>query len=119
MQLRRRGGGVLITQSTPRPSDLPRALSLAVSGSAVGSASRRDCVVIALRLFCFPSHSSPSCPPPRDAAKVSGTVDQSTGMLSQDVQEKGYALLCCAFPKSDLKINVIADDELLNDQLCA
>lgn len=36
--------------------------------------------------------------------QVSGTVDQSGAMLSDDVAEKGYALLCMAMPQSDCKI---------------
>ena len=40
-------------------------------------------------------------------------------MLSPDVQEKGYALLCCAFPKSDLTVQIVEEDELLNEQLVA
>jgi ferredoxin len=36
---------------------------------------------------------------------MSGTVDQTDGMgVSADLQAQGYALLCVAFPRSDLKI---------------
>jgi ferredoxin len=41
------------------------------------------------------------------AAKIvnGGTVDQTDGMgVSQDLQQQGYALLCIAFPRSDLQI---------------
>jgi ferredoxin len=34
-----------------------------------------------------------------------GTVDQSDGMgVSPELQQQGYALLCVAYPRSDLKI---------------
>ncbi len=36
---------------------------------------------------------------------LEGTVDQTDGMgLSPELQKEGYALLCVAYPKSDLKI---------------
>eukprot|EP00475_Leptophrys_vorax_P040213 TRINITY_DN74228_c0_g1_i2.p1 TRINITY_DN74228_c0_g1~~TRINITY_DN74228_c0_g1_i2.p1 ORF type:complete len:159 (+),score=1.68 TRINITY_DN74228_c0_g1_i2:310-786(+) len=54
-----------------------------------------------------------TCP----AKLVSGVVDQSDGMLSDDVMEAGYALMCAAYPKSDLKIRVIPEEELLSLQL--
>eukprot|EP00877_Chromochloris_zofingiensis_P008347 jgi/Chrzof1/3766/Cz13g08015.t1_FDX4[v5.2] len=56
-----------------------------------------------------------TCP----AKLVSGTVDQSGAMLSDDVAEKGYALLCMAMPQSDCKIVTVNEDELLEQQLCA
>eukprot|EP00218_Dolichomastix_sp_CCMP3274_P015708 CAMPEP_0170142798 /NCGR_PEP_ID=MMETSP0033_2-20121228/8559_1 /TAXON_ID=195969 /ORGANISM="Dolichomastix tenuilepis, Strain CCMP3274" /LENGTH=135 /DNA_ID=CAMNT_0010379173 /DNA_START=6 /DNA_END=413 /DNA_ORIENTATION=+ len=57
-----------------------------------------------------------TCP----AKVVSGTVDENNiGMLSDDVAEKGYALLCCAQPTSDLTIQVIEEEELLEQQLGA
>lgn len=54
-----------------------------------------------------------TCP----ARLVSGTVDQSDGMLSDDVVARGYALLCAAYPRSDCTIRVIPEDELLKVQL--
>ncbi|MDH6059432.1 2Fe-2S iron-sulfur cluster-binding protein [Chrysosporum bergii ANA360D] len=34
-----------------------------------------------------------------------GTVDQTDGMgVSPDLQKQGYALLCVAYPRSDLKV---------------
>lgn len=54
-----------------------------------------------------------TCP----AKLISGTVDQSEGMLSDDVVERGYALLCASYPKSDCHIRTIPEDELLSLQL--
>lgn len=36
-------------------------------------------------------------------------MDQSAGMLSEDVQEKGYCLLCVAMPQTDCEIEVIEE----------
>jgi len=36
-------------------------------------------------------------------------VDQTAGMLDEDVQEKGYALLCVAQPQSDCKVQTIEE----------
>lgn len=39
------------------------------------------------------------------AQVLSGSVDQTDGMgISPDLQQEGYALLCVAYPRSDLKI---------------
>ncbi|KAK9287793.1 hypothetical protein L1049_016233 [Liquidambar formosana] len=54
-----------------------------------------------------------TCP----ARLLSGSVDQSEGMLSDDVVENGYALLCAAYPRSDCHIRTIPEDELLSLQL--
>jgi ferredoxin len=43
---------------------------------------------------------------------VSGTVDQSGSMLSDDVAEKGYALLCMAMPQTDCKIVTVTEVRL-------
>ncbi|PNH10812.1 Ferredoxin-1 [Tetrabaena socialis] len=56
-----------------------------------------------------------TCP----AKLISGKVDQSGSMLSDDVAAKGYTLLCVATPKSDCKITTISEDELLDLQLCS
>ncbi|XVF63105.1 hypothetical protein PTKIN_Ptkin09bG0062200 [Pterospermum kingtungense] len=54
-----------------------------------------------------------TCP----AKLLNGTVDQSEGMLSDDVVERGYALLCVSYPKSDCHIKTIPEEELLSLQL--
>ncbi|TKY71173.1 Ferredoxin-1 protein [Spatholobus suberectus] len=54
-----------------------------------------------------------TCP----ARLISGSVDQSDGMLSDDVVERGYALLCSAYPRSDCQIRIIPEEELLSLQL--
>ncbi|XP_027361040.1 ferredoxin C 1, chloroplastic [Abrus precatorius] len=54
-----------------------------------------------------------TCP----ARLIGGSVDQSDGMLSDDVVESGYALLCSAYPRSDCHIRTIPEDELLSLQL--
>lgn len=47
-------------------------------------------------------------------------MDQSGAMLSEDVEEKGYALLCCAVPVGEgVIIETVTEDELLEEQLCA
>jgi ferredoxin len=42
---------------------------------------------------------------------LSGTVDQTDGMgVSPELQSQGYALLCVAYPRSDLKIESEKED---------
>lgn len=42
---------------------------------------------------------------------LEGTVDQSDGMgISPEIREKGYALLCVSYPRSDLKIETEKED---------
>lgn len=49
-----------------------------------------------------------------------GSVEQPGAMLSEDVEEAGYALLCVAVPTSDdVEISTITEDELLEVQLVA
>lgn len=38
-------------------------------------------------------------------------------MLSEDVRERGYALMCMATPVSDVVIQEITEEEILNQQL--
>ena len=41
-------------------------------------------------------------------------------MLSDDVADMGYALLCVALPDGqDVKIETVTEEELLDVQLCA
>ena len=50
---------------------------------------------------------------------IEGSVDQEDAMgLNDDLKEKGFALLCVAYPKSDLHIIVgdEVEDNLYNDQ---
>ncbi|GLJ17832.1 hypothetical protein SUGI_0311870 [Cryptomeria japonica] len=54
-----------------------------------------------------------TCP----ARLLNGEVEQSEGMLSDDVVEKGYALMCSSYPRSDCLIRTIPEDELLSLQL--
>lgn len=54
-----------------------------------------------------------TCP----AKLLNGSVDQSEGMLSDDVVDRGYALLCVAYPKSDCHVKIIPEEELLSLQL--
>ncbi|MFW6264014.1 MAG: 2Fe-2S iron-sulfur cluster-binding protein [Cyanobacteriota bacterium] len=52
------------------------------------------------------------------AAKIlEGTVDQSEGMgVSPELQAEGYALLCVAYPRSDLKIESDKEEEVYQRQ---
>ena len=50
---------------------------------------------------------------------LEGSVDQEDALgLNDDLREKGFALLCVAYPKSDLNIVVgkEVEDDLYNDQ---
>jgi ferredoxin len=45
------------------------------------------------------------------ARLLSGSVEQSEGMgISSELQEQGYALLCVAYPRSDLKVETEKED---------
>ena len=49
-----------------------------------------------------------------------GKVSQDGAMLSDDVADMGYALLCVAVPDGqDVKIETVTEEELLDVQLCA
>ena len=46
-----------------------------------------------------------------------GTVDQSDGMgISPELQAEGYALLCVAYPRSDLKIETEKEEVVYQRQ---
>ena len=50
---------------------------------------------------------------------LEGAVEQEDAMgLNDDLKEKGFALLCVAYPKSDLRIVIgkQVEDDLYNDQ---
>jgi ferredoxin len=48
---------------------------------------------------------------------IEGSVNQADGMgVSPELQADGYALLCVAFPTSDLKIESEKEDEVYNRQ---
>ena len=48
---------------------------------------------------------------------LEGVVDQTDGMgISTELQEQGYALLCVAYPRSDLKIETEKEDTVYHLQ---
>lgn len=48
---------------------------------------------------------------------LAGTVDQSDGMgISPELQAEGYALLCVAYPRSDLKIETEKEEVVYQRQ---
>jgi ferredoxin len=51
------------------------------------------------------------------AQLLEGTVDQAEGMgISPELQAQGYALLCVAHPRSDLKIETEKEDTVYHLQ---
>lgn len=48
--------------------------------------------------------SHPVLSPLHGYLQISGKVDQSGSMLSEDVEEKGFTLLCMAQPRSDVEV---------------
>ncbi|ASC71525.1 Ferredoxin-1 [Halomicronema hongdechloris C2206] len=51
------------------------------------------------------------------ALLLEGNVDQSDGMgVSPELQEEGYALLCVAYPRSDLKLETEKEDIVYQKQ---
>jgi ferredoxin len=51
------------------------------------------------------------------ALVLEGQVDQAEGMgVSPDLQAQGYALLCVAYPRSDLKIETEKEDIVYEKQ---
>jgi len=53
-----------------------------------------------------------TCP----AKVVSGKVDHSGSTLEDSVAAQGYALTCCTYPRSDMVIKSIDEDELVSAQ---
>ncbi|WP_013321388.1 2Fe-2S iron-sulfur cluster-binding protein [Gloeothece verrucosa] len=48
---------------------------------------------------------------------LEGTVEQSDGMgLSPNLQQEGYALLCVAYPRSDVKVETEKEDSVYERQ---
>ncbi len=47
---------------------------------------------------------------------VKGVIDQSSGTLDDSVVEQGFALTCCSYPRSDVIIRTIDEDELVSAQ---
>ena len=48
---------------------------------------------------------------------IEGEVSQTDGMgLSPDLQAEGYALLCVAYPRSDIKLESNKEDEVYSRQ---
>lgn len=46
-----------------------------------------------------------------------GSVSQEDGMgVSQELQDQGYALLCVAYPRSDIKLETEKEDEVYQAQ---
>lgn len=51
------------------------------------------------------------------ALVTQGEVDQTDGMgVSPDLQSQGYALLCVAYPRSDLKVETEKEDIVYQKQ---
>ncbi|KAI3427087.1 hypothetical protein D9Q98_007026 [Chlorella vulgaris] len=48
------------------------------------------------------------------ARMKSGKVDQPGGMISEEGQEEGYALLCVAYPQGDCSVQAIPEGELVD-----
>ena len=47
---------------------------------------------------------------------VSGTIDQTGSTLDDSVMDQGFALTCCSYPRSDVVIRSIDEDELVSAQ---
>ncbi|NEP15658.1 MAG: 2Fe-2S iron-sulfur cluster binding domain-containing protein [Leptolyngbya sp. SIO4C1] len=51
------------------------------------------------------------------ALLTEGSVSQEDGMgISQELQEEGFALLCVAYPRSDLKLETEKEDTVYQKQ---
>ena len=47
---------------------------------------------------------------------ISGLVDHTGSTLDTSVLKQGYALTCCLYPRSDVVIRSIDEEELVNAQ---
>ena len=47
---------------------------------------------------------------------VSGKVDDTGSTLDDSVKEAGFALTCCTYPRSDMVIRSVEEDELVSAQ---
>lgn len=47
---------------------------------------------------------------------ISGSVEQPGGTLDDSVIDQGFALSCCSFPRSDVVIRSISEEELVEAQ---
>lgn len=54
-----------------------------------------------------------TCP----ARVLSGELDQTQGMLDEDAQEKGFALMCVAYARGDVKLDLIDEDSLVDEMM--
>ena len=54
-----------------------------------------------------------TCP----ARLVSGELDQTQGMLDEEAQEKGFALMCVSYARGDVKIDLIDEDSLVDEMM--
>uniref|UniRef100_A0A7S2NQ33 Ferredoxin n=1 Tax=Cyanoptyche gloeocystis TaxID=77922 RepID=A0A7S2NQ33_9EUKA len=50
------------------------------------------------------------------AKLLDGKIDQSDAVLSPEVEEQGFVLLCSSYPLSDCKVKTVAEDELYQEQ---
>eukprot|EP00887_Chlorella_sp_A99_P001228 scaffold14.g1228.t1 len=44
-----------------------------------------------------------------------GEVDQGGGMINEQAADKGYALLCVAYPQTDVAVSAIPQEELMDE----
>jgi hypothetical protein len=71
-------------------------------GISTAMVLRIGCVQMAMRCMTIMATYGPSL-------QTDGKVDQTAGMLSEDVQEKGYCLTCVSVPQTDCHIQLIEE----------